>query len=109
MTLSDAHRRLLIDYFCARSVNALYLFGSQARGDATAGSDIDLVLDCATGATAPLNLAACKRALEPILGRRLDIYLQHRLPRYVQRSILHERVVLFDIRQRPSDCGGAAG
>ena len=40
----------------AAGISALYLFGSQARGDANTGSDIDLAFDVAEEANADFSL-----------------------------------------------------
>ena len=55
------------------SFSAVYLFGSYARGEATAESDIDLLVDL-TGSTAHgMMLGALFSDLEDALGTRIDL------------------------------------
>jgi predicted nucleotidyltransferase len=55
--LASAFAAYLLDR-AGESVNAIYLFGSVARGEATADSDIDIFVDTAKGQQAKIKLAA---------------------------------------------------
>lgn len=53
---------------------AIYLFGSYARGTATEGSDIDLLVDTTgTDLTSLFRLGALYHDLEEALGKKLDL------------------------------------
>lgn len=53
---------------------AVYLFGSYARGTATEGSDIDLLVDTTgTNLTSLFRLGALYHDLETALGKTLDL------------------------------------
>ena len=54
-------------------VEHLYLFGSTARDDAGAESDVDLFFDRAEGSLGLFALISVKEAASRILGRRADI------------------------------------
>ncbi len=61
----------------AAGLSALYLFGSQARGDATAESDIDLAFDVSEEANARFSLidqAQLQLRLEELMGRKVDFF-----------------------------------
>lgn len=61
----------------AAGLSALYLFGSQARGDASAESDIDLAFDVSEDANAKfslINQAGLQLRLQEILGRKVDFF-----------------------------------
>ena len=83
-------------------ITRLVLFGSLARGEAHANSDVDVVVDFVPGST-PRGMAGCtymddlEHALAAQLGRRVDLIKQgalesaqkrgnHSLPRAVQRD-----------------------
>jgi predicted nucleotidyltransferase len=55
-----------------RGVNSIRVFGSAARGDATAGSDIDLLVELEPGRTL-IDLIGFKQDAERILGQRVDV------------------------------------
>jgi len=58
----------------ALGATALYLFGSTARDDATAGSDLDLFVEYdATGCFSLVELVGIKQLLESRLGVPVDV------------------------------------
>ena len=61
----------------AAGISALYLFGSQARGDAGDESDIDLAFDVAEEANADFSLidqARVQLRLEELMGHKVDFF-----------------------------------
>lgn len=59
---------------------AVYLFGSYARGDASADSDIDLLVDISgTGIDSLLKLGGLYSALEEALGAAIDLVTMNSL------------------------------
>ena len=68
----------------AAGISALYLFGSQARGDASDGSDIDLAFDVAEEANADFSLvdqARLQLRLEELMGHKVDFFERRALLR----------------------------
>ena len=78
--LSSAHRH------GARNVR---VFGSVARGDSTASSDIDLLVD-ASDRTSPWFPAGLVEELERLLDRRVDVVTEQSLHWLLRRRILKE-------------------
>jgi len=60
-------------------VQHLYLFGSTARGEARADSDVDLFFDHERGKLGLYQLMDVKAAAARILGRRTDIMTRRSL------------------------------
>ena len=52
---------------------AVYLFGSYARGEATADSDVDLLVDLTGSVIRGLNFVSLYNELEAALGISIDI------------------------------------
>lgn len=69
------------------------LFGSAARGDDRAGSDIDLLVDVPAG-VGLLTLARCQAELEELLGAPVDLVPAADLKPGVGQHILDEAVAL---------------
>ncbi|MFT4258142.1 helix-turn-helix domain-containing protein [Microbacterium sp.] len=69
------------------------VFGSVARGDETAESDIDLLTDFAEG-TGLLDILRLQAELEAVLGRRVDIVARAGLKPDVARNALRDEVPL---------------
>lgn len=61
----------------SRGLNHVVLIGSQARGTATEGSDIDLAVELAPGSTlSGYDIVGLERHLSNLLGAKVDIIVQ---------------------------------
>lgn len=69
------------------------IFGSVARGTATAGSALDLLVDMEPGRDL-FDLVALKREVEDALGRKVDVLTENSLSPYLRSRILREAVPL---------------
>ena len=70
-------------------VRDVRVFGSMARGDAGAGSDVDLLVSLAPGKTG-LALGALLADVELLLGRRVDIVTEGGLHPGIRDRVLEE-------------------
>ncbi len=76
-----------------QAILAVVLFGSQARGEATARSDVDVCVVLAPGCASLEEQVGARLRYLP-LGD-LDIRVFQQLPLYVRRRVLREGQVLF--------------
>ena len=77
-------------------VRELSLFGSVARGEMRADSDIDLLVDFLPGARPGLlGVVAMKRELAALLGRRVDLAIKPALKPLVRAEVLAEARLLY--------------
>lgn len=65
------------------------VFGSHARGEAAAASDLDLLVDMAPDRDL-LDLIAFKLDIEDLLGRRVDVLTEAALSPYLREEVLAE-------------------
>ncbi|MGE4092962.1 MAG: nucleotidyltransferase domain-containing protein [Candidatus Binatia bacterium] len=72
---------------------AVLLFGSAARGEQTAASDVDVCLFLQLRTYAPLTLSQKKLAYRQ--GNDLDVQVFQQLPLYIRHRVLKEGKVLF--------------
>lgn len=75
-------------------VSALYLFGSYARGDATAQSDLDFRIDKGR-ITSLFQLAGLELDLEKGFQKKLDVLTTQMLPESFLASIRPEEVLIY--------------
>jgi predicted nucleotidyltransferase len=68
-------------------VEHLYLFGSTARGDARAESDVDLFFDHPEGSLGLYELMDVKEAAARILGCKTDIMTRRSIHRTLRETI----------------------
>jgi predicted nucleotidyltransferase len=69
------------------------LFGSWAKGTATASSDLDLLIDLAPGRDL-FDLIGMKQELEAVIGLKVDVVTKNSLSKHLQEKILHEARLL---------------
>jgi len=75
------------------SVQALYLFGSVARNEASATSDVDLLVEFEAGAHIGLfDFVRLRRLLAEILGCEVDLVTRDALHPSMKDSILEEAI-----------------
>ena len=89
----DEIRSIVIPIAAAHNVERIYLFGSYARGDATADSDIDLRVD--KGKLKGLfALGALYADLEDGLGKQLDLLTTGSLDQKFLQIIEKEEILI---------------
>jgi len=77
-----------------QGVKSASLFGSFARGEATAKSDIDLLVDLGRGKTL-FDLAGLKFVLEDALGREVDLVTKDALKPAIRAYVLKDLVKII--------------
>jgi predicted nucleotidyltransferase len=82
---------------CARHhIEWLAVFGSHARGEARAHSDVDVVVDFAPGKTPGFGFERVAEALRGVFGgRRVDLVTRRALSPRVRAAILPSAVLLY--------------
>lgn len=86
-------RRRLLDAAERHGVGHLRVFGSLARGEATAESDVDLLVDLKPGRTL-LDLAAFRREAGEILDLPVDVATTDMLKDRIRDEVLSEALPL---------------
>ncbi len=71
------------------------IFGSFARGDAKANSDVDFLIEYKTKNKSLFDLVDLKSELEGILGRKVDIVTYSSIYWRLRERILAEQVVIL--------------
>ena len=90
----DEIRSIVAPIAAAHDVGRIYLFGSYARGEATASSDIDLRVD--KGRLKGLfALGALYADLEDSLGKPLDLLTTGSLDQEFLQRIAKEEVLIY--------------
>lgn len=72
-------------------VERVALFGSVARGEEGANSDVDLLVDLGPD-VGYFDLIAIREHLETVLGRRVDLVPRRALKRQLRERILSEAI-----------------
>lgn len=94
MTITSALSEQLVEVAQAHGVTHAAIFGSVARGTATASSDLDLLVEFAPGRTL-LDQAALEIDLIALIGRPVDVVTYRSLHPLIRERVLNEQVVIL--------------
>lgn len=75
------------DFLIAHGVERLGLFGSYARGEEHEGSDIDMIVEFATGKKNYDNFIELSFFLEELLGHKVDLLTPESLSPFIRPYI----------------------
>jgi predicted nucleotidyltransferase len=89
----QAQRAKIFELAARHGVRNVRVFGSTARGDADASSDIDLLVDVEPARTL-LDVIAFEQDLEELLGRSVEVLTDGGLSPYLRQRILAEAAAL---------------
>jgi predicted nucleotidyltransferase len=80
----------------AAGIEALYLFGSTARGDARPDCDIDLACDIdASRGIGLLEMISMQMKLEDLVGRRVDLVERSAMRPRIARAAAEDSIRVF--------------
>jgi len=95
MKLSDENIEIIQNYLAEKPVIKAYLFGSQIRGEATAESDVDLLVELDYAQKIGLLFIQMKIDLEELLGKKVDLVSTNGLSKYIKPIIDKEKQLIY--------------
>lgn len=69
------------------------VFGSMSRGEGSAQSDLDIIVEMQSGSSL-LDIIAIKQDIEDLLGRKVDVVTEASISPYIRDEVLKEAVNL---------------
>jgi uncharacterized protein len=86
-------RSEILDRASQHGARNVRVFGSAARGDAGAGSDVDLLVEMEPGRSL-LDFVGLWQELEDLLGLKVDLVSEGGISPYLREQILSEAIAL---------------
>ncbi len=86
---------LVNQYLGTQPVKRAYLFGSQARGDASVGSDIDILVELEKRVTL-FDFARMQMRLEELLHAPVDLVSANGLSSHIKPYIDRDKILIYE-------------
>ncbi len=96
MKLSEKQLDLIRHYFVDKPVLKAYLFGSYARGEADADSDIDLLVELDYVKHIGMTFIGMKLDLEDLLAHKIDLVTDRSLSKKVTPFVEQDKKLIYE-------------
>jgi hypothetical protein len=85
----DLHTAEILNVYNKYHVKTLRIFGSMARGESRAESDVDLLVTFSEPISL-LQMVGMERELSALIGRKVDLLTTQSVSRYLRKKIVKE-------------------
>jgi len=86
----------IADYFKTQPVLKAWLFGSFARGEETADSDVDILVILDQSQPMGLKFFGMWGDLERLLGRSVDLVVDRSLAPFARESADNDKILIYE-------------
>lgn len=84
-------------YLAGQPVSKAWLFGSYSRGEETANSDIDLLVEYTDSDSISLfTISRIATALRKLTGKTVDLVERNRLLPYASKSAEQDKILIYE-------------
>lgn len=86
------------DYMEGKPIKKAWLFGSCSRGEETASSDIDILVDYddSAGVLSLFQIGAILSELRKITGRKVDLVESQGLKEFARMTVEQDKVLIYE-------------
>ena len=89
-------QKTLAEYFKTKPVLKAWLFGSFARGEETANSDVDILVVLDHSQPVGLEFFGMYEDLKELLGRNVDLVTERSLASFARKSVERDRRFVYE-------------
>jgi len=90
---------LIRNYFFSKPVRKAFLFGSTGRGEDTAESDIDIIVELDYSKPIGLEFVQMQLDLQELLNKKVDLITLNSLSKHIKPFIDKEKVLIYERSQ----------
>jgi len=96
MTTQIENIALIRDYFLAKPVKKAFLFGSVSRGESSADSDLDILVELDYSMPIGLAFVQMQLELQDILQKKVDLVSSNSLSKYIKPFVDRDKVLIYE-------------
>ena len=96
MNLTASDKLILQQFFAGKPVKKAYIFGSYARNEADAKSDIDIMVELDYKNPIGMKFFTYHEELELLLQKKVDIVSTDGLSRHVKPLIDKDKILIYE-------------
>ncbi len=96
MNLTTTDKLLLQQFFTGRPIKRAYLFGSYARNEASAKSDIDIMVELDHSSPIGMQFFTFQSDIENLLHKKVDLVSSEGLSRHVKPFIEKDKILIYE-------------
>ncbi len=96
MVLSNEQIHLIKSFFMDKPAKKVYLFGSYARGEADAESDIDLLIDWDYSKIVGLEYVVWLSDIKELLHKKVDFVSVKWISPIIQNDIERDKILIYE-------------
>ncbi len=96
MNLSISDRLLLQRFFADRPIKKAYVFGSYARNENNAKSDIDILVELDHRLPIGMKFFTYEAELEELLNAKVDLVSSEGLSRHVKPFVDKDKILIYE-------------
>jgi len=87
---------LIRNYFFSKPVRKAFLFGSMSRGDSSAESDVDILVELDYSKPIGLEFVQMQLDLQDLLNKKVDLITLNSLSRHIKPFVEKEKVLIYE-------------
>ncbi|MDZ7648832.1 MAG: nucleotidyltransferase domain-containing protein [Cytophagales bacterium] len=96
MYLSPEYKQAIQRFFKGRPVKRAYIFGSYARNEGHAKSDLDILVELDHSSPIGMKFFTYQAELEELLNTKVDLVSSEGLSRYVKPFVDKDKVLIYE-------------
>jgi len=90
---------IIRNYFFSKPVRKAFLFGSTGRGESSAESDIDILVELDYSQPIGLEFIQMQLDLQDLLNKKVDLITLNSLSRHIKPFVDKEKVLIYERSQ----------
>jgi predicted nucleotidyltransferase len=87
---------LIRNYFFSKPVRKAFLFGSSSRGESSAESDLDILVELDYSKPIGLEFVQMQLDLQDLLNKKVDLITLNSLSRHIKPFVDKEKVLIYE-------------